>query len=122
MSSMKLFVGNLPYDSTERELTDLFSQHGTVVEAKIIADRETGRSRGFGFVTMSDETEGRQAIDELNEASFGSRRITVNPATSKGTGGGGGSRGHGDRAGGGGFGGGRGGYGSGSGGRRGYDR
>lgn len=75
---MKLFVGSLPYSSTEQELTELFSAHGKVLSAKIITDRETGRSRGFGFVEL--ETGGEDAIKTLNGAELGGRKIFVSEA------------------------------------------
>jgi RNA recognition motif-containing protein len=77
---MKLYVGNLSFDTSEQDLTDLFSQHGTVTEASIITDRETRRSRGFAFVTMSSDPEGQAAIDALNGQSFEGRNLTVNEA------------------------------------------
>lgn len=116
---MNLYVGNLPYDTTDDDLRDAFSQFGTVAGAQVIMDRETGRSRGFGFVEMSDG--GEEAIEQMNGADFGGRRLTVNEAQPrKPAGGGGGGYG----GGGGGYGGGRrsngggGGYGGGGGGRR----
>ena len=65
-----IFVGNLPYAITEQELVDLFSQHGKVDKASIIIDRETGRSKGFGFVEMPDDTEALNAINALNNLSL----------------------------------------------------
>ena len=87
-------MGNLPYSTTSDELATLFSRAGTVTSAQVIMDRETGRSRGFGFVEMSDE-DGRKAIDELTGAPMGGRSITVNEARPRAprTGGGGGDRG-----------------------------
>jgi len=86
----KLYVGNLSYNMTNEGLQALFSAHGTVDSAQVIMDRETGRSRGFGFVEMSDE-DGRKAIDELTGAPMGGRSITVNEARPRAprTGGGG---------------------------------
>ena len=101
---MRIFVGNLSYQTTEDQLADLFSQVGAVESATIVTDRETGRSRGFAFVEM-DRDAGQQAIDRFNGAEFNGRTINVNEARPRqdrgGFGGGGGGRG--------GFGGGRGG-------------
>lgn len=77
---MKLFVGSLPFDFTDKSLQDLFEPHGTVTSAKIILDRETGRSRGFGFVEMSSEGEANKAIQALNDSSQGGRTIVVKKA------------------------------------------
>jgi len=96
---MRLYVGGLPYQTTEQDLIDLFSPAGEVASAVVITDRDTGRSKGFGFVEMNDEQEARSAIDRLNGTSLGSRTITVNEARERQSGGGGGGRG--------GFGGGR---------------
>jgi RNA recognition motif-containing protein len=74
-----LYVGNLPFSTTSNELEALFSKVGTVTSAQVITDRETGRSRGFGFVEMADE-DARKAIDELTGANLGGRSITVNEA------------------------------------------
>jgi RNA recognition motif-containing protein len=128
----KLYVGNLPFRSTEDELRDLFAQHGEVSSASIVMDRETGRSRGFAFIEMTDDNDADQAINALNGYSLGGRALVVNEARPReerprGGGGGGGGRG-GDRGGSyGGGGGGRGGdrgggYGGGGGGGRGGDR
>jgi RNA recognition motif-containing protein len=76
----KLFVGNLSFNTTENDLQDAFAAHGTVVEAKLMTDRESGRSRGFGFVTMSTAEEAEKAISALNGASMDSRSLTVNVA------------------------------------------
>ena len=76
--SKKLYVGNLPFDTTADDLREAFSQHGTVTSAQVVSDRETGRSRGFAFVEMADGFE--QAIDNLNGAQFGGRALTVNEA------------------------------------------
>jgi cold-inducible RNA-binding protein len=111
----RLYVGNLPYSVTELELRDLFAGLGTVTDAKIVTDRETGRPRGFGFIEMSTEDEARKAIEELNGRDLQGRQVAVKEAEDRrgGTGGGGGGyRG----GGGGGGGGGRGGYGGGGGG------
>src|SRR5262245_48437209 len=120
MASKNLYVGNLPFTTTEQELTDLFAQYGTVTKAQVIMDRETGRSRGFGFVEMSSGAD--EAVQAMNGAEYGGRRLTVNEAKPReprtggggyGGGGGGGRRGGGYGGGGGGGygGGGRGGYG-----------
>lgn len=76
----KLFVGGLPYSTSEDELKDAFSQHGTVASVKIITDRDTGRSKGFGFVEFENEDEGKAAEKAMNGADFGGRSITVNEA------------------------------------------
>jgi len=130
----RCFVGGLAWATDDRSLQDAFSPFGEILESKIISDRETGRSRGFGFVTFSDEQSMRDAIDAMNGKVLDGRNITVNPAQSRGNGGGGGGGGgRGFRGGGGGgygggrdrpdrgYGGGRGGGGSGGyGGRGGY--
>jgi RNA recognition motif-containing protein len=77
---MKIYVGNLPFSATEQELNDLFSPFGTVASVAIINDRDTGRSRGFGFVEMDDDGGARKAIEELDSQDFGGRRLTVNEA------------------------------------------
>jgi RNA recognition motif-containing protein len=76
---MKLFVGNLPWSVLDQELEDLFTQFGNVDSANVITDRDTGRSRGFGFVEMDDDS-GRAAISELNETEVSGRKLTVNEA------------------------------------------
>src|SRR6185295_6853368 len=122
MASKNLYVGNLPFTTTEQELMQLFGQYGTVTKAQVISDRETGRSRGFGFVEMSSGAE--EAVQAMNGAEFQGRRLTVNEAKPReerprgggGYGGGGGGYGGGG-AGRGGYGGGGGGYGGGGGGR-----
>ena len=95
----KLYVGSLPYSTTEQELSDLFGQHGTVQSAKVITDRYTGKSRGFGFVEMSTEEEAKNAITALNGAPLGGRTLVVNEARpqEKRPYGGGGGGGGGDR-------------------------
>ncbi|MGN6626306.1 MAG: RNA recognition motif domain-containing protein [Tepidisphaeraceae bacterium] len=108
----KLYVGNLSYDVDSSGLQELFSAHGTVQSAEIISDRETGRSKGFGFVEMGSEAEAQAAIAALSGQQHGGRALTVNEAKPKTGGGGGGGYGGG--------GGGRGGYGGGGGGRGGY--
>jgi cold-inducible RNA-binding protein len=122
MSSTKLFVGNLSYNTTENDLQDLFAQFGTVAEVNLMQDKFTGRPRGFAFVTMSTKEEAEAAINGLQGKSVDGRALTVNEARPReerpgGGGGGGGGRGYG---GGGGGGGGRGGGGGGGG--RGGDR
>jgi hypothetical protein len=80
MSAINLYVGNLSYNTTESELRDLFASYGEVESAKIISDRDTGRSKGFGFVEMSSRSDGEQAIAELNGKEFGGRTVKVNEA------------------------------------------
>ncbi len=100
---MNIYVGNLPYATTEQELNEIFSEYGEVSSAKIIIDRETGRSKGFGFVEMSDN-EAAKAIEELHGAEYNGKQLTVNEAREKkeGFGGGGGGRSGNNRGGGGG--------------------
>ena len=99
----KIYVGGLPYSATEQQLSDLFAAHGAVASARIITDKFTGQSRGFGFVEMSSDAEAQAAITALNGSEMGGRTLTVNEARPQeprtGGGGGGGGRG--------GFGGGR---------------
>ena len=76
----KLFVGGLPFSTTDEELNELFAAHGTVVSAKVIMDRDTNRSKGFGFVEFESEEEAKAAIAALNESELGGRKITVNEA------------------------------------------
>ncbi len=99
----KLYVGGLPYSTTEQQLSELFSQQGTVTSAKVITDKFTGQSRGFGFVEMSTEEEAQKAISALNGTQLDGRTMTVNEAKpqEKRTGGGGfgGGGGGGDRGG-----------------------
>ena len=80
MSNTKLFVGNLSFNTTENDLQDAFAAHGTVTEAKLMTDRESGRPRGFGFVTMSTPEEAQAAIDALNGRDMDGRALTVNAA------------------------------------------
>lgn len=80
MGSTKLFVGNLSYSASEEGLTNLFSQFGEVVSARIITDRDTGRSKGFGFVEMAQESEAAEAVTALNGSQVDGRPITVNEA------------------------------------------
>jgi RNA recognition motif-containing protein len=77
---VKLYVGKLPYRTTDQELGDLFAQYGEVVSATIITDRETGRSRGFGFVEMSNDEEAQNAMSQLNNFAIEGRSIIVNEA------------------------------------------
>ena len=78
--SAKLYVGNLSFATTENDLQDLFAQVGTVLEVKLIQDRDTGNSRGFGFVTMNSQEEANSAISRFNGFSLGNRALTVNEA------------------------------------------
>jgi RNA recognition motif-containing protein len=103
--SMKLYVGNLAFQTSSYDLEELFAGIGTVESANVVEDRETGRSRGFGFVEMSSKEEGESAISELNGKEYNGRNLTVNEAKPREERGGGG----GNRGGGGGYGGGRGG-------------
>jgi cold-inducible RNA-binding protein len=90
--SMKLYVGNLSFSTTNTDLNDLFAQSGTVESARIVTDRDSGLSRGFGFVEMSDRTEGEAAISQLNGREVNGRALKVNEAKPQEprTGGGGG--------------------------------
>jgi RNA recognition motif-containing protein len=106
----KLYVGNLPYSATDQVLADAFAQCGTVESAKIIMDRDSGRSKGFGFVEMATEAEAAEAIKKFNGADYDGRAITVNEAKPMAP--------RENRGGGGGFGGPRGGGGGGRGGNR----
>ena len=126
---MKLYVGNLAFQTSSSDLQELFGQAGTVTSASIIEDRDTGRSRGFGFVEMASKEEGDAAIAQFNGKEFNGRNLTVNEARPReergGSRGGGGGRGFGGGGGRGGYGGnrgggggGRGGYGGGGGGNR----
>ncbi len=110
----RLYVGNLSYNVDSDQLQELFEQYGQVRSAQVLSDRETGRSRGFGFVEMDDDADADAAITSLDGQDFGGRRLTVNEARPRSEGGGGG--GGGGRGGYGGGGGGRGGYGGGGGG------
>ena len=127
----KLYVGNLTYNITETDLQELFSHYGTVQSAQVIVDRETNRSKGFGFVEMGSDAEAQAAIQGLHEHEYDGRRLTVNEAKPRearggggggygggGRSGGGGGYGGGRSGGGGGYGGGGGGYGGGGGGGR----
>src|ERR1700730_12576868 len=121
MVGKKLYVGNLAYRVSSSDLEQMFSQFGTVESAEVISDRDTGRSKGFGFVEMSNDNEARAAIEALNDQEHDGRRLTVNearprePRTGGGGGGGGGWRGGGGGGGAGGAGGGGGGRGRGGG-------
>ena len=119
MSSAKLYVGNLSYDTSEAGLRTLFETHGDVVSVALITDRETGRPRGFAFVEMTEKRDAETAISQLNGAEINGRALNVNEARPKptggsgfgggrGAGGGGGGRGRGGSGGSGGGGGGRG--------------
>ena len=115
--AMKLYVGNLSFQTSSEELQQLFSQAGTVESATVVEDRDTGRSRGFGFVEMASKEEGEKAIQQFNGTDLNGRNLTVNearPREERGNrgGGGGGRGGYGGNRGGGG----RGGYGGGGGG------
>jgi RNA recognition motif-containing protein len=99
-----IYVGNLPWETTADDLLALFQQQGAVTQAQVITDRETGRSRGFGFVEMNDDAEAQKAIDALNGHDYNGRALTVNeakPREDRGGGGrgtyGGGGRGGSDR-------------------------
>ena len=117
----KLYVGNLPYSVSDSDLQQMFEAHGTVQSAQVIMDRDTGRSKGFGFVEMGSDAEAQAAITAMNGNESDGRALTVNEARPKeGGGGGGGGRGGRGGYGGGGGGGGRGGYGGGGGGGRRY--
>lgn len=76
----KLYVGNLPFSSTENDLVSVFSEHGTVMSARVVVDRETGRSKGFGFVEMGSDDEALRAVQVLNGKQFMGRPLTVNEA------------------------------------------
>jgi cold-inducible RNA-binding protein len=95
--SMNIYVGNLSFDTAESELRELFESYGAVDSVKIISDQFTGRSRGFGFVEMSERDDGMKAVAELDSKELGGRTLKVNEAKPKRQGGGGGGRGGGDR-------------------------
>ncbi len=116
---MNIFVAKLAYETTSEDLKELFEQYGNVSSAKVIFDRESGRSKGFGFVEMDNDDEARSAINALNESDLDGREIVVKEAEDRGNRGGGrggnrGGGGYGGNRGGGGYGGG--GYGGGGGG------
>jgi RNA recognition motif-containing protein len=99
---MNIYISNLSYGVTDADLTELFSEYGEVTSAKVITDRETGKSRGFGFVEMANESEGQKAIDELNEAEYDGKNISVSiarPREDRKSNGGGFNRGGGNRGG-----------------------
>jgi len=102
---MKLYVGNLPYNTSEDDLRSLFSTYGAVSSVAIITDRDTGRSKGFGFVEFGSDDEARNAISALSGQEYGGRALTVNEARPKPEGGFGGGGGYGGNRGGGGGGG-----------------
>ncbi len=79
----KIYVGGLAYETTEKELEELFAAHGTVTSVAIIMDRDSGRSKGFGFVEMSSDEEAQKAISSLNGQELGGRKLMVNPARPK---------------------------------------
>jgi len=110
---MKIFIAGLPYDLDDAELEEIFEKFGKVVSAKVAMDRETGKSKGFGFVEMPNDTEAKEAIEGLNEISLGKKPLIVKQAEDKpgggSQGGGGGHRGGGSSGGGGGYRGGSGG-------------
>ena len=81
---MNLYVGNISFDTTEQRLRQVFEEYGTVTSARLITDRDTGRPRGFGFVEMAEQSEGLNAIDELNDKEVDGRRLVVNEARPKG--------------------------------------
>ncbi len=121
--SMKLYVGNLAFQTSSEDLQQLFAQAGTVESASVVEDRDTGRSRGFGFVEMASKEEGEAAIAQFNGKEFNGRNLTVNearPREDRGNRGGGGRGGFGGGRGGGGGYGNRGGRGGGRGGGGGY--
>ncbi len=98
---MKIYVGNLTYSMDDATLQQLFETHGQVESAKVVTDRDTGRSRGFGFVEMPDDAQAHKAIEAVNGSEVGGRTLTVNEARPRerqgGGGGGGGGRGRGPR-------------------------
>jgi RNA recognition motif-containing protein len=93
----KLYVGNLPYETNEQDLQELFAQAGNVETVTVMRDRDTGRARGFAFVQMSSDDDAQNAINKLNDQQFGGRRLTVNearPQVPRSGGGGGGNYGN----------------------------
>ena len=92
-SLKKLYVGNLPFSTTEEDLREMFEQHGPTVSVRVITDRETGRSRGFGFVEFEEESNAEKALQALNGMDMGGRSLRVNEAQDRQGGGGGGGRG-----------------------------
>lgn len=93
---MKIYVGNMSFDTTEDSLSALFSAHGEVEEAAIVTDRDTGRPRGFGFVTMPNNDEANAAVEAINGTEVDGRTLNVNEARPRASGGGGGGRGGGN--------------------------
>jgi len=91
--AFSIYVGNLPWRTTAEDLRALFEPYGAVENSRIITDRESGRSRGFGFVDMADDEAGKKAIAELNNYEYGGRPLTVNEAQSRQAGGAGGGGG-----------------------------
>lgn len=81
---MKIYVGNMPYGATSEDLSALFGQYGSVAEANVIMDRETGRSKGFGFVDMPNQSEGSEAVDALNSSQMNGRTLRVSEARPRG--------------------------------------
>jgi len=114
---MKLFVAGLPYDLDDAELEEIFEKFGKINSAKVSMDKETGKSRGFGFVDMANDDEAREAIEHLNDISLGKKPLVVKQADDKGSSGGGGGYRGGPGGGGGGF---KGGFNKGGGGGGGY--
>ena len=103
---MKIFVAGLPYDLDDAELTEIFEKFGTIISAKVAIDRETGKSKGFGFVEMENEAEAKDAIENLNDISLGKKPLVVKAADERpggNTGGGGGGYRGGGNSGGGGY-------------------
>lgn len=98
----RLYVGNLPYTAAEHDLTEKFAEHGTVESCKLITDRDTGRSKGFGFIEMASDAEAQAAIDNLNGEAYDGRPMKVNEAKPQEKRSGGGGRGRGGYGGGGG--------------------
>jgi RNA recognition motif-containing protein len=82
--AIKLFVGSLPYTTTDDELNELFASFGTIASARVIIDRESGRSKGFGFVEFEDDTAGKAAVTELDGADYQGRKLVVNEARPQG--------------------------------------
>ncbi len=109
--SKRIYVGGLPFKTTEEEMNTLFATYGQVTSAKLITDRDSGQSRGFGFVEMANDAEAVTAMEKLNGSDFGGRKLTINearPMEARSSGGGDrGGRGGGDRGGRGGYGGGK---------------
>jgi RNA recognition motif-containing protein len=103
---MNIYVGNLPYNVVEEDLREIFEEYGEVTSVKIISDKLTGRSKGFGFVEMDEDQEAKKAIEELNNAELSGRNIKVNESRPRSNDSRGDSRGGGNRRGGGGGGGG----------------